>query len=121
MWNPQPTIIALNTPSSTSEYNSVHMSMYNCAPSLSPNIVPPSHHSPTVPANDHSLPMYVPATIQRYSFTTNNTVVQSPRPPPIHIDTTKWSLKSKIIRLYTIDRDTLLDDPATTMAQLYHY
>ncbi len=124
MWNPQSTIIALNAPSSTSEYNSVHMSMYNsCAPSLLTNTMTSSYHLPTVPTNDHALPMYVPPIIQRQSFTTNNMVVHSAPPIPLspHIDTSKWSLQSKIIRLYTTDQDTLVNDPATTMAHLYHY
>jgi hypothetical protein len=121
MWNSQPTIIALNTPSSTSEYNSVHMSMYNCAPSPSPHIVPSTYHLPTVPTNDHALPRYIAPTIQKHSFTTNNTVVQSPHSLFADIDSATWSLKSKIIRLYTTDRDTLINDPATTMANLYHY
>ena len=121
MWNPQPTTIALNTPPSTSEYNSVHLSMYNCAPSLSPNIVPSTHHLPTVPTNDHALPRYVPPIIQRHCLTTNNTVVQSPHSHLADIDSATWSLKSKIIRLYTTDRHTLINDPATTMANLRHY
>ena len=112
MWNPQPTTIALNTPSSTSEYNSVHLSMYNCAPSPSPNIVP---------SNDHALPRYVPSIIQRHCLTTNNTVVQLPHSHLADIDSATWSLKSKIIQLYTTERDTLIKDPVTTMANLRHY